>query len=78
VTEPKKPNVPVDPLEMANNLTSSIRRMSERAITEPHAFMAERLGERSVAVGDQAAKLALVSIARDLRRIADHLTGGGS
>ncbi len=78
MTEPKELKAPEDPLEMVNNLLAGIRAMAERAARDPLATVTERLGERNKVATEAAANLALASIARDLRRIADHLTGGGS
>lgn len=78
MTEENKVTVPTDPLDMVNNLLYAYRRKAQVAIEDPITFTANRLGEYSAANLQQAGELALVSIARDLRRIADHLTGGGS
>ncbi|PZG49837.1 hypothetical protein C1I98_11005 [Spongiactinospora gelatinilytica] len=75
MSEPREIHTPKDPLEMAGNLVAALRRMSDRSATHPQEAVREQLGSRSAACGRRAADLALVSIARDLRRIADHLTG---
>lgn len=77
MTEPQNVQAP-DPLAMANNLTEAIREMSAKSAEDPLLSVTQRLGERAASHGRMAAELALVSIARDLRRIADHLTGADS
>ncbi len=75
MTEPKDLKAPEDPLEMVNNLLHAYRRKAKVAIEDPLTFTANRLGDFAAANLQQAGELALVSIARDLRRIADHVTG---
>ncbi len=78
MTEPKTPTIPEDPLELADNLLHAFRRKARVAIEDPITFTTQNLGAHAAENLKQAGDLALVSIAQDLRRIADHLTGGGS
>ncbi|MEV4093847.1 hypothetical protein [Streptosporangium saharense] len=72
---PPKAQIPADPLEMANNLTAAVARLAERAVRDPMGATLDGLPGRAIVAAEQAERLATVSIARDLRRIADHLTG---
>lgn len=78
MTEENKVTVPADPLEMADNLLHAYRQKATVAIEDPITFTVQRLGEYAAANLKQAGEFALVSIARDLRRIADHITRGDS
>jgi len=78
MTGPQNVQAPEDPLEMANNVLAGFRAMAARAAKDPVAAAAEQLNEQGTGQARLAASLALVSIARDLRRIADHLTGADS
>lgn len=68
-----------DELAMARNLTESIRRAS-RALNDPDEDRQIQAhirgeGERAYQAASMAAELALVSIAGDIRRIADCMEG---
>jgi hypothetical protein len=78
VTEEPDTQATADPLEMADNLVGSVHGLVNEVNRDPVAGMVSRLGKRAFDQSQMAGSLALVSIARDLRRIADHLTGGGS
>ncbi|MEV8635201.1 hypothetical protein AB0395_26440 [Streptosporangium sp. NPDC051023] len=67
--------VPADPLEMANNLVAAVGRLAEHTSRDPMGAAIHGLPSRAVAAAEQAERLATVSIARDLRRLADHFTG---
>lgn len=62
---------PEDPLQMASNLVAAVARLGEQASTDPHLGYASQAGARAAASAAMAAQLATVSIARDVRRIAD-------
>lgn len=64
-----------DPLEMANNLVAAVARLAERAVRDPMGATLDGLPGRAIVAAEQAERLATVSIARDLRRLADHFTG---
>lgn len=63
------------PLDMARNCADSVHRYAEQA-GDPVTACTERLGDRQHAAARLGAHLALISIAADIRRIADHLAGG--
>ncbi|MBB2914915.1 hypothetical protein FHS43_006227 [Streptosporangium becharense] len=70
-----KVDVPAGPLEMANNLVAAVGRLVDHTTRDPMEAVIYNLPARAVACAEQAERLAMVSIAQDLRRIADHLTG---
>jgi hypothetical protein len=68
-----------DPLDMARNLTRTVEAVA-RYVEDggPDAELQAHvrgLGPQQHHAAEMAGQLALVSIAADLRRIADHLTG---
>jgi hypothetical protein len=65
----------LDALDMARNLTAGIQRAAEQIEADELAAYLHRTGDRAFAAAQMASYLALVSIAADLRRIADTLTG---
>jgi hypothetical protein len=67
------PAPPLDPLDMAGNLVNAIEQLARYATEEPLQAHIHQAVARQAANGKLAGQLALVSIARDLRRIADHL-----
>lgn len=67
---------PEDPLEMAANLLVAVRAIAEALDRGLSPAAEHQLGIHGEESAKLAAHLATVSIARDLRRIADHLTGG--
>lgn len=71
------PAGPADPLDMARNCTAAVLAIANAQERDPVRSLVLRLGERGRGTAELAGELALVSIAEDLRRIADHLTGRG-
>ncbi|HEV2243542.1 MAG TPA: hypothetical protein VGR98_21025 [Streptosporangiaceae bacterium] len=61
-----------DPLEMAGNCVVFIERVAELQECDPVQAYIAHAGEQGRTSAELAGALALVSIARDLRRIADH------
>ncbi|GAA3078195.1 hypothetical protein [Streptosporangium carneum] len=74
-TPPPEVHVLDDPLEMANNLVAAVGRLAAHTARDPMQAAIHGLASRAVAAAEQAERLATVSIARDLRRLTDHLTG---
>jgi hypothetical protein len=72
-TEPAPAPEPLDPLDMAGNLVAAVEQLARYAADDPLQAHVHQAGARQAANGELASQLALVSIARDLRRIADHL-----
>ncbi|MEU1736508.1 hypothetical protein [Streptosporangium sp. NPDC020145] len=72
---PPETQIPDDPLEIANNLVAAVRGLAQQTTRDPMEAAIRGFPARVVAAAEQARRLATVSIARDLRRIADHLTG---
>lgn len=70
--------VPEDPLELANNGVAAVRAIADQQERDPLMASASGLSRHGAATALLASQLALVSIARDIRRIADHITGGGA
>ena len=62
-----------DALKMAQNCAASIDRLSAYQVSDPLGAYIAQSGRQGMDAADLAAGLALVSIAEDLRRIADHL-----
>lgn len=65
------------PLEMALNAAANVAMIARATDDDPMMAHLNRNGDRAHAAAELAAKLALVSIAEDIRRIADALTGEG-
>jgi hypothetical protein len=61
-----------DPLEMARNCADAIDRYARFQESDPVQAHITRAGEQGMAAAKVAHALASVSIAGDLRRIADH------
>ncbi|MEV7908360.1 hypothetical protein [Streptomyces anulatus] len=72
---PPEIQAPDDPLEMATNLVAAVGRLAEQTTRDPMGAAIHGLPSRAFSSAEQAERLATVSIARGLRRIADHLTG---
>jgi hypothetical protein len=73
------PKLPaIDPLDMARNLARAVQRYAVMLDTDEPMRRLEldiaQVGERGHHAGQLAANLALVSIAADIRRVADVLT----
>ena len=66
-----------DPLDMAANCAAHIAAYAKAQTEDPLAAYNARLGTRGHITAQLAGDLALVAIAADMRRIADHLTGPG-
>ena len=75
------PTVPADPLEMARNCLASMAAKVAYLVegdTDPEKRIrahVNQLGAQSIADSEAAARLALVSIAEDVRRYVDHVIG---
>jgi hypothetical protein len=67
-----------DPLVMARVLTRQVDQLAHAAASDDGRLQSvvAGWGNRQHQAAEMAAQLALVSIAADLRRIADHLAGG--
>jgi hypothetical protein len=65
----------LDVLDMARNLTAAVQRAAEHIEADELGAYLDRTGDRAFAGAQMASYLATVSIAVDLRRIADTLTG---
>lgn len=62
-----------DPLEMAENCVAGVVRMARLVEEDELGAYVARAGDRGVESARMAGNLALVSIARDLRRVVDRL-----
>ncbi len=67
---------PADALEMARNCAAAVLRIANAQEQDPLRSHVLRLGERGHASAELAGRLALVSIAEDLHRIAAVLEAG--
>jgi hypothetical protein len=81
-TRTETPEVPADPLEMARNALAHVRALVAFQVevdTDPEKALLARVhhvGAQADQDSKVAARMATVSIAEDVRRIADHLTRG--
>lgn len=63
----------VDPLEMAENCVAAVERAARWQETDPLEARVHDAGRHGKTSAELAGHLALVSIARDLRRVVDRL-----
>ena len=67
----EKPSPDPDPLEMARNCVAAVARIADYQERDPLQAYTSGAGAQGMQTAKLAACMALVSIAQDLRRIAD-------
>ena len=74
MTAPPGERPVLTPLEMALNAAANVAMIARATDDDPVGAHLNRNGERAAAAAELASRLALVSIAEDLHRIADSIT----